>query len=75
MGIGNNAGMNSSTTTSPPKGLEFGHQGNLLSKGQNAPLLHTLAAVYAEVGKIAEAREMILKAMDQWGLEEPNPTC
>jgi len=34
-----------------------------------------VAAVYAEIGKISEAREMILKAMDEWGLEEPNETC
>jgi tetratricopeptide (TPR) repeat protein len=58
-----------------PKGLEYGQQGNLLSNGNDAPVLHTLAAVYAEVGKIAEAREMILKAMDSWGLDEPNSTC
>jgi len=56
------------------KGLEHGQQGNLQSRSENAPLLHTLASVYAETGKIAEAREMILKAMDQWNLDEPNST-
>lgn len=54
------------------KGLEYGQQGSMLAKQQNAPLLHTMAAVYAETGKTTEAREMILKAMDQWGLEEPD---
>jgi transglutaminase-like putative cysteine protease/tetratricopeptide (TPR) repeat protein len=54
------------------KGLEYGQRGNMLSKDSNGALLHTMAAVYAETGKISEAREMILKAMDDWGLEQPD---
>lgn len=57
------------------KGLEYAHKGRMLSKDGDAPLLHTVAAVYAEVGKTTEARELIMKAMDRWQLEEPNPTC
>ena len=40
-----------------------------------APLLHTLAAMYAETGKTAEAREVILSAMKAWGLDEPSSEC
>ena len=38
----------------------------------DAALLHTLASLYAENGKTREAREVILKTMELWGLEEPN---
>jgi len=34
--------------------------------------MHTLAAIYAEQGKTSEARELILKVMDLWALDEPN---
>lgn len=34
-------------------------------------VLHTLACIYAEVGKTAEARETMIKGMDVQGLEEP----
>jgi tetratricopeptide (TPR) repeat protein len=39
---------------------------------EDAALLHTLAAIYAENGKTREARELLLKCMDLWGLDEPN---
>lgn len=41
----------------------------------DANSLHTLAALYAEVGKIAEARETLHAAMDVWALEQPNSAC
>ncbi len=34
--------------------------------------LHTLACLYAEVGKTKEARELLLKAMDAAGMSQPN---
>lgn len=37
-----------------------------------AYILHTLACLYAEVGNTKDAREVILRAMDDWNLEEPN---
>ncbi|MBV9267160.1 MAG: hypothetical protein JO061_13405, partial [Acidobacteriaceae bacterium] len=37
-----------------------------------ASILHTLASMYAEIGKGQEARETILQAMTAWGLDEPN---
>ncbi len=34
--------------------------------------IHTLACLYAEVGKTKEARELLLRAMDSGGFDEPN---
>jgi tetratricopeptide (TPR) repeat protein len=33
---------------------------------------HTLACLYAEMGKTKEARELLLRAMDSGGMDEPN---
>jgi len=38
----------------------------------NAHILHTLACLYAETGKTKEARELLLRAMDELNLDEPN---
>jgi tetratricopeptide (TPR) repeat protein len=35
-------------------------------------ILHTLAALYAEAGNTKDAREVLLRAMDDWNLDEPN---
>lgn len=35
-------------------------------------VLHTLACLYAEIGKTKEARELLLRAMDSGGMDEPN---
>jgi tetratricopeptide (TPR) repeat protein len=40
-----------------------------------AALLHTLASMYAEAGQTAEAREVILAAMEAWGIDEPSSEC
>jgi transglutaminase-like putative cysteine protease/tetratricopeptide (TPR) repeat protein len=37
----------------------------------NASYLHTLGCVYAEMGKTKEAREVLIQAMDQLNLDEP----
>jgi transglutaminase-like putative cysteine protease/tetratricopeptide (TPR) repeat protein len=40
----------------------------------NSPsILHTLGCLYAEVGRIKEAREVLVQAMDLMNLDEPNP--
>jgi tetratricopeptide (TPR) repeat protein len=40
---------------------------------KDAPsILHTLACLYAEAGNTKDAREVLLRAMDDWNLEEPN---
>ncbi len=35
-------------------------------------ILHTLASLYAEAGNTKDAREVLLRAMDDWNLDEPN---
>jgi tetratricopeptide (TPR) repeat protein len=34
--------------------------------------IHTLACLYADIGRTKEARELLLRAMDSAGLDEPN---
>lgn len=38
----------------------------------NPHILHTLACLYAETGKTTDARELLLRAMDELNLDEPN---
>jgi transglutaminase-like putative cysteine protease/tetratricopeptide (TPR) repeat protein len=38
----------------------------------NTSTLHTLGCVYAEIGKLKEAREVLIQAMDKLNLEEPD---
>jgi tetratricopeptide (TPR) repeat protein/transglutaminase-like putative cysteine protease len=38
----------------------------------NAAILHTLACLYAEVGKTKEAHDVLLRGMDDLNLDEPN---
>ena len=38
----------------------------------NSHILHTLACLYAETGKPREARDLLLRAMDELNLDEPN---
>lgn len=38
----------------------------------NPSILHTLACVYAETGKTKEAHDLLLRAMDDLNLDEPN---
>lgn len=38
----------------------------------NPHILHTLACLYAETGKAKEARDLLLRAMDDLNLDEPN---
>ena len=38
----------------------------------NPHILHTLACLYAETGKTKDARELLLHAMDDLNLDEPN---
>lgn len=48
-------------------------QATVLTKSSEYPSLHTLAAVYAELGRAAEARQVFLQAMEVGGREEPGP--
>jgi len=44
----------------------------LSSHSADPGALHTLASLYAEVGKTTEARQVLLQAMDVEGLDEPD---
>ena len=48
-------------------------EGVQLSQNNNAGILHTLGCVYAEIGKTKEAREVLVQAMHQLNLKEPDP--
>ncbi len=43
------------------------------SQNSNAAILHTLGCVYTEIGKTKEAREVLIQAMEQLNLDEPDP--
>ena len=52
--------------------LDAAHRSNDLTKNSNFAILHTLACLYAATGKTKEARELLLKAMEEGGLGEPD---
>lgn len=52
--------------------IDAAHRANELTKNANWGILHTLACLYAAAGKTKEAREVLLKAMDEDHMEEPN---
>ena len=52
------------------KSLEIVEKGVLRS--QDAVILHTQSSLYAEVGRLVEAREVLLQSMATEGLEEPD---
>ena len=43
-----------------------------VNENSSYPEIHTLACLYAEIGKTKEARELLLRAMDSVGMDEPN---
>lgn len=45
---------------------------NMMTQQKSGPILHTAAAMYAEVGKTKEARTTILQRMEIEGHEEPD---
>jgi Flp pilus assembly protein TadD len=52
--------------------VDIAVKGAQSSQNNNAGMLHTLGCVYAEIGKTKEAREVLIQAMDQLNLEEPD---
>jgi Flp pilus assembly protein TadD len=54
-----------------PDSIEAAERANQLSLNSNYSIMHTLACLYAHAGKAAQARELMLKAMDG-KLEEPD---
>jgi len=55
-----------------PDAIEVAERANDHTKSANFGILHTLACLYAQSGKGAQARELLLKALDAGSLEEPN---
>lgn len=53
------------------KDIETGIKATQLAK-DNPHILHTLACDYAEVGKTTEARDLLLRSMDDLNLDAPN---
>jgi len=53
------------------KAVEAGRRAVLLSNSQDAATLHTLASIYAELGRTSEARELILNSLEVAGKEIP----
>ncbi len=43
-----------------------------LTQQRSTAILHTLGCIYAEVGKIKQAREVLIQSMDQLYLDEPD---
>jgi tetratricopeptide (TPR) repeat protein len=53
------------------KDVATGIKATQLSK-DNPHILHTLACLYAEAGKTKEARDLLIRSMDELNLDEPN---
>jgi len=56
----------------PPDALEAAQRGNSLTQNNNFGILHTLACLYAEVGKTNEARDLLVRALVSSHLSEPD---
>lgn len=53
------------------KDIAAGIKATQLAK-ENPHILHTLACLYAETGKTKEARDLLIRSMDELNLTEPN---
>src|SRR5206468_9977091 len=53
------------------KDIATGIKATQLAK-DNPHILHTLACLYAEAGKANEARDLLVRSMDELNLDEPN---
>ncbi|HET9743694.1 MAG TPA: transglutaminase domain-containing protein [Terriglobales bacterium] len=56
----------------PEDAIEAAQRANGLTQNRNYAILHTLACLYAEVGKTNEARELLVRAMETNQLAEPD---
>lgn len=55
--------------------LDIGQRAAYANQQRSYSVLHTLASLYAEVGKPTEARQMILQGMEAGGVEEPDSSA
>jgi tetratricopeptide (TPR) repeat protein len=56
-----------------PAAVQAAQPATSLTQNNAGDMLHTLASIYAEIGKVSEARAVLLKAMDADGMEQPTP--
>ncbi len=56
----------------PPDVVEIAQRAARLTENKSFAVVHTLAAVYAEIGRPAEARKLLLDVMDEVDMDEPN---
>ncbi|HEX6879716.1 MAG TPA: tetratricopeptide repeat protein, partial [Terriglobales bacterium] len=56
----------------PPDAVEAAQRANRLSDNKDFSIIHTLACVYAEIGRNGEAQKLLLQAMDTDNMDEPN---
>ena len=54
-----------------PADIDTAVRSTQLSK-EDPHILHTLACLYAETGRTKEAHDLLVRAMDQLNLDEPN---
>lgn len=50
--------------------LQWAREGDRLTKGKSPAVLHTLAVIYAELGRFSEAKETLMKLLDERPVKE-----
>jgi len=56
----------------PDDTVDAAQRANRLTENKSFPSMHTLASVYAEVGRVGESHELVIKLLDVGQLDEPN---
>jgi tetratricopeptide (TPR) repeat protein/transglutaminase-like putative cysteine protease len=56
----------------PEDAIEMAQRAVRVTEGKKFGVIHTLSAVYAEVGRVGEARELLLKGMEDENMDEPD---
>jgi tetratricopeptide (TPR) repeat protein/transglutaminase-like putative cysteine protease len=57
----------------PEDAIEMAQRAVRMPEGKDFGIIHTLSAVYAEVGRVGESKRLLLKGMDDAGIDEPDP--
>jgi tetratricopeptide (TPR) repeat protein len=69
----NNYAWNSLFLTKlPDDAVEAAQRAARITENRDFGIIHTLASLYAEIGRVGEARKLLVQAMDDSGLEQPN---
>lgn len=56
----------------PEDAVEYAQRAVRVTESKDFGIVHTLSAVYAEVGRVGEARQLLLAGMDDAGMTEPD---